>query len=332
MSKKYLLVLILIIFLSMGIASAQDNGTDDAVSVSDDSAEVIDAVDEPILSEDDDYVDDGDDGCELDDEFDDSYYYDNGVIKAPKFKTTYNSGKTYKVKVVSYYDKTFPLNDVKLKLRAYSKNSYKDFYAYTGDDGVAKFKLSKLGVGTHKIVISAKQSYTLAKKATSSVKIYKAKTKVYAPKVTAKHKKSKKFKIKVKYKSTNKAVSKVKISVKVGYKTYTLKTNSKGLASFNTKYLSPGTYKVIIKSKNSKFKIYKKSKIVVKAAKKKTSSRSTSSSSSGGGYYVGSINSDKFHYPSCSAAKRIKSYNLISFSSRSSAFNSGYYPCGICHP
>lgn len=48
--------------------------------------------------------------------------------------------------------------------------------------------------------------------------------------------------------------------------------------------------------------------------------------------YVGSVNSDKFHYPSCSQAKRIKEGNKITFSSREEAINAGYSPCGICYP
>lgn len=50
------------------------------------------------------------------------------------------------------------------------------------------------------------------------------------------------------------------------------------------------------------------------------------------GTYVGSVNSDKFHYSSCSQANRIKEGNLVTFSSRDDAINSGYSPCGICHP
>lgn len=50
------------------------------------------------------------------------------------------------------------------------------------------------------------------------------------------------------------------------------------------------------------------------------------------GSFVASINSDKFHYASCASAKRIKSYNKITFSSRSKAINSGYTPCATCRP
>ena len=57
-----------------------------------------------------------------------------------------------------------------------------------------------------------------------------------------------------------------------------------------------------------------------------------SSSSSSGVTYVGSVNSDKFHYPSCTHAKRIKDSNKVTFSSRDDAISRGYSPCGVCTP
>ena len=53
---------------------------------------------------------------------------------------------------------------------------------------------------------------------------------------------------------------------------------------------------------------------------------------SSNGPFVGSAKSDKYHYPSCSAAKKIKASNLVTFSSSADARASGYVPCGICHP
>jgi len=50
------------------------------------------------------------------------------------------------------------------------------------------------------------------------------------------------------------------------------------------------------------------------------------------GKYVGSIKSDKYHYPSCSAAKKILPENLIWFDSAADAQSQGYTPCGICEP
>lgn len=66
------------------------------------------------------------------------------------------------------------------------------------------------------------------------------------------------------------------------------------------------------------------------------SSSSTGSSSSSSnratGTFVGSINSDVYHYPSCASAKRIHSENLITFNSVTEAKNAGYRPCKTCHP
>jgi beta-lactamase superfamily II metal-dependent hydrolase len=50
------------------------------------------------------------------------------------------------------------------------------------------------------------------------------------------------------------------------------------------------------------------------------------------GPFVGSSKSDKYHYATCSAAKKIKSSNLVTFSSSAEARAAGYVPCGICHP
>ena len=67
-----------------------------------------------------------------------------------------------------------------------------------------------------------------------------------------------------------------------------------------------------------------------------SSSSSTGSSSSSSnratGIFVGSINSDVYHYPSCASAKRIHSENLITFNSVTEAKNAGYRPCKVCTP
>lgn len=48
--------------------------------------------------------------------------------------------------------------------------------------------------------------------------------------------------------------------------------------------------------------------------------------------YWGSLQSNKFHYPWCIWAKRIKSSNLIIFKSRKEALDMGYIPCKVCKP
>ena len=48
--------------------------------------------------------------------------------------------------------------------------------------------------------------------------------------------------------------------------------------------------------------------------------------------FVGSIKSDKYHYPSCRWAKKIKPENEIWFTGSADARAHGYVPCGVCNP
>jgi hypothetical protein len=54
--------------------------------------------------------------------------------------------------------------------------------------------------------------------------------------------------------------------------------------------------------------------------------------STAGAAYVGSDQSDKFHYLTCRWAQKIKDENRICFASRSAAVAYGYVPCGTCKP
>ena len=46
--------------------------------------------------------------------------------------------------------------------------------------------------------------------------------------------------------------------------------------------------------------------------------------------YIGNINSQTFHTPTCKNLP--KESNRITFSSREEAVNAGYHPCGTCKP
>lgn len=50
------------------------------------------------------------------------------------------------------------------------------------------------------------------------------------------------------------------------------------------------------------------------------------------GVYVGSKNSNKYHYPDCYWATQIKDSNEVWFSSAQDAVNQGYEPCSVCDP
>ena len=48
--------------------------------------------------------------------------------------------------------------------------------------------------------------------------------------------------------------------------------------------------------------------------------------------FVGSVNSDKYHYPDCRYAKRINEENLVCFADEDEAQEEDYIPCGVCEP
>ena len=48
--------------------------------------------------------------------------------------------------------------------------------------------------------------------------------------------------------------------------------------------------------------------------------------------YVGSVKSDKYHYPNCRWAQKIKPENLVTFTSAKEALEAGYVPCRVCKP
>ncbi len=189
------------------------------------------------------------------------------TVTPTALSTTYNSGKYFTLKLVDKNSKKV-LSNIKLKLRVYTGTKYKDYYVTTNSNGIAKFKASTLAVGTHKVEITSANNNYAVTKTTSTIKIAKAKTIIKAPKVTYKYKKSKYFSVTVKNKATKKVVKSLKVKVKVytgkKYKTYTIKTNSKGIAKLNTKTLTKGTHKVVISSGNSNYAISAKSTIVIK--------------------------------------------------------------------
>ena len=61
-------------------------------------------------------------------------------------------------------------------------------------------------------------------------------------------------------------------------------------------------------------------------------SGAASPTGSGQGKFVGSRKSDRYHYPWCTAAKKISPANLVEFRSAAEARAAGYVPCRICKP
>jgi len=50
------------------------------------------------------------------------------------------------------------------------------------------------------------------------------------------------------------------------------------------------------------------------------------------GEFWASKNSNKYHYPDCRWAQKIKPSNLVKFNSPEMAIKAGYVPCKVCRP
>ena len=196
-----------------------------------------------------------------------------------KLVTTYFSGKTLKIKVI-----TAPSSKpaVRVLLLAVAKSSKKKYSlpVTTNSKGIATVKASKLNAGKYKITVyeafcipgadPGDERYIKVSEVltTTALKVKKTKAIVKAPKVQFKYKKSKYFKVTLKHKSTKKPMAGIKLKLKVytgkKYRTYTVKTNNKGVAKFNTKKLSYGKHKVKVMSGNKNVILSKKSLIRIR--------------------------------------------------------------------
>ena len=175
-------------------------------------------------------------------------------LKTTKLSTSYNSGKYFNIKAIDSKTKK-PAKNFKVNLKVKNGKKYKKLTIKTDSKGIAKYSASKLSIGKHKVIVSAKNSKTK----TSSITIKKAKLSISAPKITHKSKDGKKFKITVKNKESKKAMKGIKVIVKIftgkNAKKYSLKTNKNGAVSINTKSLKIGSHKVTINvKKTSKIK------------------------------------------------------------------------------
>lgn len=54
--------------------------------------------------------------------------------------------------------------------------------------------------------------------------------------------------------------------------------------------------------------------------------------SSNAGPFIGSKNSNVYHYPGCSYVSRIKPANQVTFPTAAAAQAAGYHPCSVCQP
>lgn len=196
-------------------------------------------------------------------------FYQSTYAKCSVATQKFSSGNiVYKVSLYDFvnYDGVKykqPKYGQKVNLRVYTGSIYKNYHGTVGNDGKASINIPNLSIGIHKVDVY----YGNVKKATSSIKIVKSTTIVYAPVKIIKHKKNNYYKIKVLDSHKNPVkniILKVKVFTGKKSKTYSIKTTSKGIAKLKTSRLNLGTHKITIKTKNNKYKISKSTKIIIK--------------------------------------------------------------------
>ncbi|WP_405270743.1 hypothetical protein [Methanobrevibacter sp.] len=190
---------------------------------------------------------------------------------APKVITYYKGDKVFTVKLTN--SKKDPIYDAKLDIKLFTtSNKYYPYKGATGVDGQIRLSLESLNPGTYKVVITSGDTKNFAlKKVTTKIVIKKAPAKLTPKKLTTKKGAKKYFKVTVKNTKTKKVIKGVKVKIKVytgkKYKTYTVKTNAKGIANLNVKSLKVGTHKVVVSSGN-KYVTAKAAKSTIKITKK----------------------------------------------------------------
>lgn len=195
----------------------------------------------------------------------------SGKITAPKVAAYYKQGKYFTIKLTNTKNKK-AIYDAKLNIKIYvTSKSYYNYNGRTGLNGQLKL-LIDLKPGTYKVVVTGADTKDFtAKQVTSQIVVKKAPTKLYPTKLTVKKGTSKYFKVTVKNTKTKKVIKGVKVKIKVytgkKYKTYTVKSNSKGIANLNVKSLKVGTHKVFVSSAN-KYCVAKTAKSSIKITKK----------------------------------------------------------------
>ena len=188
-------------------------------------------------------------------------------FSAPKVSTYYKSGRVFKIKLINTKTNK-PIHSGKMNIKLYiSKNKYYNYTGVSDAKGFVQFKAT-LKPGTYKVVVSDYDKGYTAKAVTSQIKVSKSPIKI-AP-TALKVKKGKYFKVKVTSTKSKKVLSAVKVKVRVytgkKYKTYTIKTNKKGIASLKIKQ-KVGKHKVVLTPYQTKYYTAKKVTKTLKVVK-----------------------------------------------------------------
>ena len=124
-------------------------------------------------------------------------------------------------------------------------------YLYqTNDEGKISILVAPSNVGKYSMAVITADNRYEGDQVTCAITVKKLNAKITASKLATVYKSGKKWTIKLKDTTNNKALANMKITLKVytgkKYKTYTVKTNSKGVATFKASTLKKGTHKVVL--------------------------------------------------------------------------------------
>ncbi|SFL30256.1 hypothetical protein SAMN02910297_00522 [Methanobrevibacter olleyae] len=177
----------------------------------------------------------------------------SGKFSASKVSTYYKSGKLFKIKLTNSKNKA-AMYGASMNIKVFiSKNKYYNYTGATSANGLVQFKI-QYKPGTYKVVVSSNDKGYSAKSITRQIKVSKSPIKI-SPK-SLKVKKGKYFKVKVTSKKSKKLLSGVKVKVKVytakKFKTYTIKTNKKGIASLKIRQ-KVGKHKVVLSPSSTNY-------------------------------------------------------------------------------
>lgn len=169
-----------------------------------------------------------------------------GQFSAASVTTYYRSGKYFQIKLTNTKTKK-AMYYSKVNIKVYiTKNSYYNYTGTTDANGIVKLKVT-YKPGTYKAIIGSADKGYSANSITRQIKVTKSPIKIAPTALTVKR--GNYFKVKVISTKTNKTISSVNVKVKVytgkTYKTYTIKTNSKGIASLKISQ-SVGKHKVVL--------------------------------------------------------------------------------------
>lgn len=189
------------------------------------------------------------------------------IISANNISAYYNT-TNFKVKMVRNGTNT-PLANAAVLLNVYTGKKYKVVRLFTDEKGIARWTVNGVSLGKHiTLVGSGSTSTSSCNVLAKTINVKKAVTTVKAPKVSNKYNTKSYFKVNVTNKVNKKQVAGLYLYLKVftgkNYKLYKVKTNAKGIASFNTQKLTKGTHKVSIASANNYYTASGSSAIVIK--------------------------------------------------------------------